>query len=107
MVAINVINAVCRYLLGIVFTGADEVLVFMMIWLVMLGLILVTASRRNIALDDEIVRRHRHEDRGAGPRRQSGVRDTAITGRSEAAEMIVIRWHAFRFGTPWSLPQGR
>ena len=51
MVALNVINAVCRYLFGIVFTGADEVLVFMMIWLVMLGLILVTASRRNIALD--------------------------------------------------------
>ena len=51
MVALNVVNAVCRYLFGIVFTGADEVLVFMMIWLVMLGLILVTASRRNIALD--------------------------------------------------------
>ena len=51
MVAINVINAVCRYVFGIVFTGADEVLVFMMIWLVMLGLVLVTADRRNIALD--------------------------------------------------------
>jgi TRAP-type transport system small permease protein len=34
-----------------VFPGADEILVFMMIWLVMLGLILVTADRRNIALD--------------------------------------------------------
>jgi TRAP-type transport system small permease protein len=51
MVAINVINAVCRYVFGIVFPGADEILVFMMIWLVMLGLILVTADRRNIALD--------------------------------------------------------
>ena len=51
MVALNVINAVCRYVFGIVFTGADEVLVFMMIWLVMLGLILVTANRSNIALD--------------------------------------------------------
>ena len=51
MVALNVVNAVCRYLFGIVFTGADEVLVFMMIWLAMLGLILVTADRRNIALD--------------------------------------------------------
>jgi TRAP-type C4-dicarboxylate transport system permease small subunit len=51
MVALNVINAVCRYVFGVVFTGADEVLVFMMIWLVMLGLILVTADRRNIALD--------------------------------------------------------
>jgi TRAP-type C4-dicarboxylate transport system permease small subunit len=51
MVALNVINAVCRYVFGIVFPGADEILVFMMIWLVMLGLILVTADRRNIALD--------------------------------------------------------
>jgi TRAP-type C4-dicarboxylate transport system permease small subunit len=51
MVAINVINAICRYVFGIVFPGADEILVFMMIWLVMLGLILVSAERRNIALD--------------------------------------------------------
>lgn len=51
MVALNVINAVCRYVFAIVLTGADEVLVFMMIWLVMLGLILVTANRSNIALD--------------------------------------------------------
>jgi TRAP-type transport system small permease protein len=51
MVAVNVVNAVCRYVLGVVFQGADEILVFMMIWLVMLGLILVTADRRNIALD--------------------------------------------------------
>jgi TRAP-type C4-dicarboxylate transport system permease small subunit len=51
MVAINVINAVCRYVFGVVFPGADEILVFMMIWLVMVGLILVTADRRNIALD--------------------------------------------------------
>ena len=51
MVAVNVINAVCRYAFGIVFPGADEILVFMMIWLVMLGLILVTADRRNISLD--------------------------------------------------------
>jgi TRAP-type transport system small permease protein len=51
MVAINVINAVCRYVFGVVLPGADEILVFMMIWLVMIGLILVTADRRNIALD--------------------------------------------------------
>jgi TRAP-type C4-dicarboxylate transport system permease small subunit len=51
MVAINVVNAVCRYVFGVVFPGADEILVFMMIWLVMVGLILVTADRRNIALD--------------------------------------------------------
>jgi TRAP-type C4-dicarboxylate transport system permease small subunit len=51
MVALNVINAVCRYVFSIVFPGADEILVFIMIWLVMFGLILVTAQRSNIALD--------------------------------------------------------
>ena len=44
MVALNVVNAVCRDLFGIVITGVDEVLVFMMIWLVMLGMMLVTAE---------------------------------------------------------------
>jgi TRAP-type transport system small permease protein len=56
MVALNVINAVCRYVFSIVFPGADEILVFMMIWLVMLGLVLVTAQRSNIALDFLILR---------------------------------------------------
>ena len=51
MVVLNVVNAVGRYAFGAVFVGADELLVFAMIWLVMVGLVLVTAARRNIALD--------------------------------------------------------
>ena len=51
------------------------------------------------------VRRHRHQDRGAGPRGQSGVRDTAIAGRGQAAEVIMLCWHAFRFDAAMSLPR--
>src|SRR5689334_13715698 len=60
MVAINVAAAMCRYVFGIVFTGADEMLVFAMIWMVMIGLILVTANQNHIALDFLVTR--------AGPR---------------------------------------
>ena len=51
MVALNVANAVGRYAFGAVLAGADEILVYTMIWLVMIGLILVSAERRHIALD--------------------------------------------------------
>jgi TRAP-type transport system small permease protein len=51
MVLLNVANAVGRYAFGTVFTGADETLVFAMVWLVMMAMILVTADRRHIALD--------------------------------------------------------
>jgi TRAP-type C4-dicarboxylate transport system permease small subunit len=51
MVLLNVANAVCRYLFSIVVVGADELLVFAMIWMVMIGMILVTIERRHIALD--------------------------------------------------------
>ena len=60
MVALNVANAICRYAFGVVLTGADEVLVFTMIWMVMVGMILATADRRHIALDFLVTR--------AGPR---------------------------------------
>ena len=69
MVALNVVNAVCRYVFGIVLTGADEVLVFGMIWMVMLGMILVTADRRHIALDFLVTR--------AGPRQRARALDPA------------------------------
>ena len=36
---------------GIVVIGVDEVLVFAMIWMVMVGMILVTAERSHIALE--------------------------------------------------------
>jgi TRAP-type transport system small permease protein len=51
MVLLNVLNAIGRYFIGAVLVGADELLVFAMIWLVMIGLILVTSEDRNIALD--------------------------------------------------------
>lgn len=56
MVALNVASAMCRYIFGIVFVGADELLVFTMIWMVMVGMIVVTASRGHIALDFLVTR---------------------------------------------------
>ena len=56
MVALNVANAICRYVFGVVLTGADEVLVFSMIWMVMVGMILATVDRRHIALDFLVTR---------------------------------------------------
>ena len=51
MVALNVANAVGRYTFGAVFIGADELLVFALVWIVMLGTLLVTAEQSHIALD--------------------------------------------------------
>jgi len=47
LVALNVANAIARAT-GIVVIGVDEVLVFGMIWMVMLGMLLVTAERGHI-----------------------------------------------------------
>jgi TRAP-type C4-dicarboxylate transport system permease small subunit len=44
MVLLNVANAIGRYTAGMVFIGSDELLVFGMIWLVMIGMLLVTAD---------------------------------------------------------------
>jgi TRAP-type transport system small permease protein len=51
MVVLNVANAIGRYAFGAVFIGADELLMFALVWLVMLGTILVTAEQSHIALD--------------------------------------------------------
>lgn len=51
MVVLNVANAVGRYTFGAVFIGADELLVFALVWVVMLGTLLVTAEQSHIALD--------------------------------------------------------
>ena len=50
MVGLNVVNAVARAT-GSVVIGVDEVLVFGMIWMVMIGMMLVTADRSHIALE--------------------------------------------------------
>ncbi len=50
LVLLNVLNAVARAT-GNVVIGVDEVLVFGMIWMVMIGMMLVTADRSHIALE--------------------------------------------------------
>jgi TRAP-type C4-dicarboxylate transport system permease small subunit len=50
LVLLNVVNALARAT-GVVVIGVDEVLVFGMIWMVMLGMLLVTAERGHIALE--------------------------------------------------------
>lgn len=50
LVLLNVMNAVARAT-GRVVIGVDEVLVFGMIWMVMIGMLLVTADRSHIALE--------------------------------------------------------
>lgn len=50
LVLLNVVNAVARAT-GRVVIGVDEVLVFGMIWMVMIGMMLVTADRSHIALE--------------------------------------------------------
>ncbi len=51
MVLLNVVNAFSRYALSYVVIGIDELLVFAMIWMVMIGMLLVTADRSHIALE--------------------------------------------------------
>ncbi len=51
LVLLNVVNAAGRYLFGRSLPGADEILLYGMIWLVFLGLIQVTAKRRHLQLD--------------------------------------------------------
>lgn len=51
MVALNVVNAGGRYLAGFVMVGADELLVFSMIAVVMGGAVVATAERRHLALE--------------------------------------------------------
>ncbi len=50
LVLLNVVNAVARAT-GQVVIGVDEILVFGMIWMVMIGMLLVTADRSHIALE--------------------------------------------------------
>ncbi len=50
LVLLNVANAVARAI-GTVVIGVDELLVFGMIWMVMIGMMLVTADRSHIALE--------------------------------------------------------
>lgn len=51
MVLLNCANAAGRYLLGRGVQGADELLVFSMVWLVALALVTVTAEERHLRFD--------------------------------------------------------
>jgi TRAP-type transport system small permease protein len=51
MVLVNVANALGRYTAGIALVGADELIVYSMIWVVMTGMVIVAAERRHLALD--------------------------------------------------------
>lgn len=51
MVCVNVLNALGRYGGLPVLTGADELLVYAMIWIVMLGAVLATRQRAHLTID--------------------------------------------------------
>jgi TRAP-type C4-dicarboxylate transport system permease small subunit len=87
MVALNVVNAFSRYALSYVVIGIDELLVFAMIWMVMVGMLLVTAERSHIAL--EIVTGR------VGPRMRAALallHHTVIAGAG-----IYAAWQSYKF----------
>ena len=108
MVALNVANAVCRYVFGVVLTGADEVLVFSMIWMVMVGMILATIDRRHIALDFLVTR--------AGPRQRAALtilHHAVLTGACAyaaiycwafVARVAAIGQTSMALGVPMAIP---
>ena len=51
VVLINVVNATGRYLFSASMTGADELMVFIMIFVVMVGAVLALAGRRQYLLE--------------------------------------------------------
>jgi len=51
MVILNLANAAGRYVGTPIFTGADELLVFGMIWLVMIGAVVSTRERKHLSID--------------------------------------------------------
>lgn len=51
MVVLNVVNVIARRVFGSAIPQADELMVFSMVWLVFLGVILVTAEERHLGFD--------------------------------------------------------
>ncbi len=87
MVAVNVANAAARYLAGVQWIGSDEFLVYSQVWIVMIGLAVVTAERRNLALDLLA---------GGGAVRLRRLRD-ALTGAVTALACGYAAWQSFGF----------
>lgn len=87
MVLLNVVNAFTRYALSYVVIGIDELLVFAMIWMVMVGMLLVTADRSHIAL--EIITGR------VGPRARAGL---ALLHHSIiAVTCACVAWQSYKF----------
>lgn len=87
MVVVNVVNAVGRYTGWYAMVGADELLVYGMIWIVMLGAILAARSRDHLAIN---------------------LLPGALSGRVRAVLQVIIdvatvavsafiAWHSFSF----------
>lgn len=87
MVLVNVANAVGRYSGWLSFVGADELLIYGMIWIVMLGAILAARNRGHLSIN---------------------LLPTVMTGRLAAgvqiaidlatvAVSVFIAWHSFIF----------
>lgn len=87
MVAVNVVNAAARYVAGVQWIGSDEFLVYSQVWIVMIGLAVVTAERRNLALDLLA---------GGGAVRLRRLRD-ALTGAVTAVACGYAAWQSFGF----------
>ena len=51
IVAVNVANALGRHVFGLSLQGTDEVMVFTMIWIVMIGAVVSLALRAHISID--------------------------------------------------------
>jgi len=51
VVGVNVVNATGRYFFGMSFTGADELMVYTVVWIVMAGTVLSMAKRSHISLN--------------------------------------------------------
>lgn len=89
MVLLNVANAAGRYVGLPMLTGADELLVYTMIWIVMLGAILATRTRDHLAIDLLPA---------ALPRAQARVL-RLVTDAITCAVSGFVAWHSFDFIT--------
>lgn len=87
MVLLNVANAAGRYGGLPTLTGADELLVFGMIWIVMLGAIIATRDRTHLSID--LI----HSRLAPGPRRAL----LAVSGIVMAVTCAFIAWHSYAF----------
>jgi len=87
MVLLNVANAAGRYGGLPTLTGADELLVFGMIWIVMLGAIIATRDRTHLSID--LI----HARMTPAQRRLL----LAATGIVMAATCAFVAWHSYQF----------